>query len=56
MAGLRNEETRPMAAEASANAVFQSYALLPHMSVAGNLAFRLEMPGRDLDRRDLSTS
>ena len=35
MAGLRNEEKRPMAAEASANAVFQSYALLPHMSVAG---------------------
>jgi ABC-type Na+ transport system ATPase subunit NatA len=28
------------------NTVFQNYALFPHMSVAGNVAFGLEMQGR----------
>ncbi|MGA1684054.1 MAG: ABC transporter ATP-binding protein, partial [Gemmobacter sp.] len=28
------------------NTVFQSYALFPHLSVAGNIAFALEMLGR----------
>lgn len=31
------------------NTVFQSYALFPHMSVAGNIAFGLEMLGRPRD-------
>ncbi len=35
--GLRPPNKRPI------NTVFQSYALFPHMSVAGNVAFGLEM-------------
>jgi spermidine/putrescine transport system ATP-binding protein len=34
------------------NTVFQSYALFPHMSVAKNIAFGLEMRG--LDRKEIS--
>ncbi|MDR3514194.1 MAG: ABC transporter ATP-binding protein [Azospirillaceae bacterium] len=33
----------------SVNTVFQSYALFPHMSVAANIAFALEMLGRPRD-------
>ncbi|CAB1367333.1 ABC transporter ATP-binding protein [Denitratisoma oestradiolicum] len=36
-------EQRPL------HTVFQSYALFPHMSVAGNVAFPLEMAGRSRD-------
>ncbi|NJO37787.1 MAG: ATP-binding cassette domain-containing protein, partial [Rhizobiales bacterium] len=36
------------------NMVFQDYALFPHMTVAGNMAFGLELKGRtraEIDRR-----
>jgi spermidine/putrescine transport system ATP-binding protein len=34
------------------NTVFQNYALFPHMTVAGNIAFGLEMLGRPKDEVD----
>lgn len=42
LAGVPPEQ-RPL------HTVFQSYALFPHMSVAGNVAFPLEMAGRSRD-------
>ncbi len=47
LAGIAPEK-RPV------HTVFQSYALFPHMTVAGNIAFPLEMAGRpreEIDRR-----
>ena len=47
LAGIPSER-RPV------HTVFQSYALFPHMTVAGNIAFPLEMAGRpreEIDRR-----
>ena len=40
--------------ERPVNTVFQSYALFPHMSVRGNIAFGLKqekLPGREIDKR-----
>jgi spermidine/putrescine transport system ATP-binding protein len=34
------------------NTVFQNYALFPHMTVGGNIAFGLEMLGRPKDEVD----
>jgi spermidine/putrescine transport system ATP-binding protein len=45
LAGIAPEQ-RPV------HTVFQSYALFPHMTVAGNIAFPLEMAGRPRDEID----
>ncbi|WP_204114887.1 ABC transporter ATP-binding protein [Shimia biformata] len=44
--------TRLRPAERPVNTVFQNYALFPHMSVAGNIAFGLEMLGKPKDEVD----
>lgn len=46
--GLRPPNKRPI------NTVFQSYALFPHMTVAQNIGFGLEM--RNMDRADIDKS
>ncbi|MBV6334289.1 ATP-binding cassette domain-containing protein, partial [Pseudomonas aeruginosa] len=38
------------------NTVFQSYALFPHMSVADNIGFGLEMQGRPRSEIDATVS
>ena len=45
-----NDVTRTPPARRPTSTVFQDYALFPHMNVAGNIAFGLEMQG--LARRD----
>ncbi|MDR3373189.1 MAG: ABC transporter ATP-binding protein [Ancalomicrobiaceae bacterium] len=43
-------------AERPVNTVFQSYALFPHMTVADNVAFGLEVKGRDRNETKIRTA